>query len=320
MSISHLPNRSNLYRSSTTKTPILDEIPWIDIQLRFKSTQSDLLFIFDCVAADAFAVATLPDFSIGPENREWSDPSRTCETLASTSSGFYAIGPGPQSFTAAFIFALKELAAKPEGFTIRDLLEHIRTAPRFVFEKQNPKHEVRNEQDSHFLRLRALNTEDLDIYSIPKKRRTAVDLLAASSEDHDKMVKMLLDKGADVNAQGGHFGNALQAASYEGHDQVVQMLLDKGADVNAQGGHFGNALQAALYGGHDQVVQILLDNGADVNTQGGEYGNALQAALARGHDQVVQMLLDKGADVNTQGGEYGTVVDGNLKETMLRYI
>ncbi|KAL8762540.1 MAG: hypothetical protein Q9194_007526 [Teloschistes cf. exilis] len=41
--------------------------------------------------------------------------------------------------------------------------------------------------------------------------------------------KMLLDKGADVNAQKGEYGNALPAASNGGHDQVVQMLLDKGA-------------------------------------------------------------------------------------------
>ncbi|CAL8575827.1 hypothetical protein XPA_001728 [Xanthoria parietina] len=92
------------------------------------------------------------------------------------------------------------------------------------------------------------------------------------------------------------------AASERGHDQVVQMLLDNGADVNAQGGSYTNALQAASAGGHDQVVQMLLDNGADVNAQGGSYTNALQAASAGGHDQVVQMLLDQGTDVNVQGG------------------
>ena len=53
---------------------------------------------------------------------------------------------------------------------------------------------------------------------------------------------MLLDKGADINAQDGEYGNALQAASDEDHDQVMQMLLDKGANVNAQGGEYGNAL------------------------------------------------------------------------------
>jgi ankyrin repeat protein len=36
------------------------------------------------------------------------------------------------------------------------------------------------------------------------------------------------------------------------------MLLDQGADVNAQGIFYGSALQAASYGGHKDVVQILL--------------------------------------------------------------
>jgi hypothetical protein len=80
-----------------------------------------------------------------------------------------------------------------------------------------------------------------------------------------------------------------------GHDAVVQLLLDKGADVNAQGGYYGNALYAASEGGHEQVVKMLLDTGADVNAQGGYYSNALQAASARGHEQVVNLLLDRGA-------------------------
>ena len=44
---------------------------------------------------------------------------------------------------------------------------------------------------------------------------------------------MLMDAGADVNAQGGHDGNALQAASFTGDGEVVKILMDAGADVNA---------------------------------------------------------------------------------------
>ncbi|CAN9172452.1 unnamed protein product, partial [Alternaria alternata] len=36
----------------------------------------------------------------------------------------------------------------------------------------------------------------------------------------------------------GHYGNALQAASQGGYEAVVKLLLDKGADVNAQGGDY----------------------------------------------------------------------------------
>ncbi|KAH7201289.1 hypothetical protein DER44DRAFT_440639 [Fusarium oxysporum] len=75
-------------------------------------------------------------------------------------------------------------------------------------------------------------------------------------------------EGADVNAQGGFYGNALQVASFQGNRDIVQLLLAKGADVNAQGGEYGNALQAASFNGNRDVVQLLLDKGAYVNTQG----------------------------------------------------
>ena len=94
-----------------------------------------------------------------------------------------------------------------------------------------------------------------------------------------KIARVLLDKGADVNASDGWYGNALQAASLRGHYHVIQLLLEKGADVNAPGClRYGDALQAASFRGHNQVVQMLLEKGADVNAPGGRYGRALQAA------------------------------------------
>ncbi|KAE9385090.1 hypothetical protein BT96DRAFT_773109, partial [Gymnopus androsaceus JB14] len=57
--------------------------------------------------------------------------------------------------------------------------------------------------------------------------------------------------------------NALQAAALIGNEAIVQLLLSNGADVNAQGGLFGNALQAAAYKGLEAVVQLLLRHGAD---------------------------------------------------------
>lgn len=43
------------------------------------------------------------------------------------------------------------------------------------------------------------------------------------------MVQTLMDAGADVNAQGGYYSNALQAAARSGQEKVVQMLMDAGA-------------------------------------------------------------------------------------------
>ncbi|KFZ24483.1 hypothetical protein V502_01035 [Pseudogymnoascus sp. VKM F-4520 (FW-2644)] len=46
--------------------------------------------------------------------------------------------------------------------------------------------------------------------------------------------------------------------------QGTRVLIHFGdsADVNAQGGAYGNALQAASDGGHDKVVEVLLSKGA----------------------------------------------------------
>ncbi|KAJ5413811.1 Pfs NACHT and ankyrin domain protein [Penicillium cosmopolitanum] len=85
----------------------------------------------------------------------------------------------------------------------------------------------------------------------------------------------LINKGENINSQGGGYSSALQAASFHGHHEIVKLLLDNEADVNAQGGRYDNALQAAFLDGDQEIVKLLLDRGADINAQGGEYTNAL---------------------------------------------
>ena len=84
---------------------------------------------------------------------------------------------------------------------------------------------------------------------------TAPPLYYLSHEGVIGLLKMLLDKGADVDAEGGAHSNALSAASLDGHEEVVRLLLEKGASVNAEGGVFGSALSAASLRGHEEVVR-----------------------------------------------------------------
>jgi ankyrin repeat protein len=140
-------------------------------------------------------------------------------------------------------------------------------------------------------------------------------LYYAAHLDLRDVVKFLLGKGADVNAHGGYYDNALQVASFKGYELMVRLLCDNGAEVNAQGGHFGNALQAASFGGHEPVVRLLLDKNADANAQGGIYGNALQAASAKGYEQIAKLLLSAHAAVNMQGGYYSHALHAALVGT-----
>ncbi|TFY54295.1 hypothetical protein EVG20_g9764 [Dentipellis fragilis] len=133
-------------------------------------------------------------------------------------------------------------------------------------------------------------------------------LIAASYQDHAEFIQMLLEKGADVNAQAGRYGTALIAASYWGCTEIAQILLENGIDVNTQAGHYGTALIAASHEGHTNIAQMLLEKGADVNTQADIFGTALIAALSEGHSKLAQILLKKGADINAQAGHYGTAL------------
>ncbi|UQC91434.1 receptor-interacting serine/threonine-protein kinase, partial [Colletotrichum lupini] len=49
-----------------------------------------------------------------------------------------------------------------------------------------------------------------------------------------RVFRFFINKGADVNAQGSYYGNALYTTSYEGYREIiVRLLIKKGADVNA---------------------------------------------------------------------------------------
>ncbi|KAL8664146.1 MAG: hypothetical protein Q9168_007966 [Polycauliona sp. 1 TL-2023] len=144
----------------------------------------------------------------------------------------------------------------------------------------------------------------------PQLDHIASPIYYASLLGLDLLVQTLLDKGADINAQGGSYGNALQAASRGGHEPIVQLLLKEGAHVNAQGGRHDNALSAACQKGSTTIVQLLLKEGADVNAQFPDYGTgtALMESCAQGDVSLVQLLLKEGADVNAQGGTYGSAL------------
>lgn len=98
----------------------------------------------------------------------------------------------------------------------------------------------------------------------------------------------LLDRLLNINEQGGHFGNALQAAAFGGHVKMVKLVLDHGANVHIAG-RYGSALRAAALGGHDSVVRLLIDSGANIDVP---EGDALEAAAFNRRLSTVKTLFD----------------------------
>src|SRR5688500_16039316 len=72
-----------------------------------------------------------------------------------------------------------------------------------------------------------------------------------------------LDKGADVNAKTRYGATALTYASDKGHIDVVKLLIARGADINAQDSFYKmRAVDMAMMNNHPAVVGLLLERGS----------------------------------------------------------
>jgi ankyrin repeat protein len=91
-------------------------------------------------------------------------------------------------------------------------------------------------------------------------------------------------------------------AAFSGHEAVVRLLLDRGADVEAKAEDKWTALIWAAILGHEAIVRLLLDRGADVEAKAGNGRTALTLVASLGYEAVVRLLLDRGADVEAKDG------------------
>jgi len=130
------------------------------------------------------------------------------------------------------------------------------------------------------------------------------DLMVASYFGHKVVVKLLLEKGAEVEAKCDDGWTPLSLAADNGHEAVAKLLLEKGAEVEAKGDDGWTPLSSAVYNGHEAVVKLLLEKGAELEAKDSSYGRTpLSWAAERGHEAVVKLLLEKGAEVEAKSDD-----------------
>jgi ankyrin repeat protein len=122
----------------------------------------------------------------------------------------------------------------------------------------------------------------------------------AVSEGDTEIVKLLLDKGADVNFKHPLGGGALITdAAMKGDTDIVSLLLAKGADINVMDPNLGHTpLTIAASLGHSKTVKLLLDHGVPVDQQTNWGVTSLQLVAATSYSDLLRLLLDRRADVN----------------------
>jgi ankyrin repeat protein len=100
-------------------------------------------------------------------------------------------------------------------------------------------------------------------------------------QDRDRLLevaKLLLAKGAPVNATTSSGQTPLHIAAEEGFKYLAELLLGAGADVDARTNDGDTPLHIAAEKGHEDLVKLLLANGADVDARNRRGKTALDGA------------------------------------------
>ena len=126
----------------------------------------------------------------------------------------------------------------------------------------------------------------------------------ASQNGHHACVKLLIDRGANVNTAATDDGTtSLFKACQNEHLEVARTLLESGAHVNKSTLDDGfQPLHAAAQSGNLDMVSLLVEFRADVNVKSSddrEWTTLLMAAF-HGHHDVIRYLIAQGVDIDAQ--------------------
>lgn len=127
-------------------------------------------------------------------------------------------------------------------------------------------------------------------------------LQLAAENGHLKTVKLLLHKGANINAQDTDTGaSALHLAAVRKHPAVVRYLVAQGADVSTRNRWKQTPLWQVswqTWHGNTEIAHILVAQGADVQTADHQGNTPLHMAARAGHTEMIRYLIDQGADID----------------------
>jgi ankyrin repeat protein len=136
-------------------------------------------------------------------------------------------------------------------------------------------------------------------------------LSLACANGSGAMAKRLLAAGASVRTALPSGESPLMTCARTGAADAVRLLAERGADVNARETHRGQtALMWAAGGKHPDAVKALLERGADANAVSTGGFTPLMFAAREGDPESLRLLLAAGAriDATTPAGESALLI------------
>ena len=123
---------------------------------------------------------------------------------------------------------------------------------------------------------------------------------AVYNENCEEVAIYLVNHGANIKKIRSDGATYLMIAAKAGMERLTKLLIDKGLEINKQSSKEGfTALMAASLFGHYNIVKLLLEHGANPNlkVKSGQYKGytALKLAKEKGYKDIVKLLKQYGA-------------------------
>lgn len=166
--------------------------------------------------------------------------------------------------------------------------------------------------------IEKLFTKDVGINLISQQGNTALNL--AIYDEKYAIAKKLILLGADVNRYKGDAYSPLYNACDKNNFEIVKLLVEKGANVNGQSGGDSKKipLSEAVFNDNYEMVSFLIQKGAYVSLKDGYGRTPLFFACCCEDERIPLLLIQKGGDINVKDEDGETpfsnvVYTSNLK-------
>ncbi|MBQ6657477.1 MAG: ankyrin repeat domain-containing protein, partial [Ottowia sp.] len=150
-------------------------------------------------------------------------------------------------------------------------------------------------------------------FGIEASQESGVSYTAVQQELSAKLIKLLLDAGANIDASDKDGRTALHYATGSSlfpNTYAIKPLLEAGANINARDNE-GRTPLLGFFCSDDKIKQLLIEAGADVNAADNKGRTALMGASA----EATKLLLSAGANANAVAYDGRTALMGADAET-----
>jgi ankyrin repeat protein len=139
-------------------------------------------------------------------------------------------------------------------------------------------------------------------------------LSAATRRDHEVVVKLLLDTGADPESQsesvwsGSGSWTPLAWAVKKGYESIANLLIAKNANIDAKDHDGQTPLSLAIISGSEVMVKFLLARGANQEVEDCYGYTPLCHAVCRSQIAITKLFINNGANLKHQNGKRAAIL------------